>query len=458
MRTIICGAGQVGYNIASYLAREKNDVTVIDIKRELVSQVNEELDATGIVGQAADPDVLKLAGAEDADMIIAVTHMDEVNMVACQVAHSLFNIPKKVARIRQKGFLDPAWANLFSRAHMPIDVIISPEREVALNILQRLKIPGTTEVISLLDGRAYCVSVVCEKNCPILNTPLGQLRTLFPDLKIKAVLINRNGKWFMPDVNSQFFPDDEVTFIVSTEHLKRALEIFGHEERESENILIIGGGNIGTQLSLAIHEAYNKINLKIIESNLSKARFLSEMFPKDIILHGDGLDKKILQEAGIDQVETVIAVTNDDEVNILSALIAREFGDPRTITLVNKEVYSSLTPALHINAIVSPRIITASTIMRHVRRGRVHAVHDLRGAQAELLEAHASESCRIINTPLERLNLPEGIVVAMILRDNDIIVPTKNTIVKPDDLVVMFATHDDIDYVEKLFSFKFDLV
>lgn len=458
MRTIICGAGQVGFNIASYLAREKNDVTVIDVKRDLIAQVNEEMDATGIVGQAADPDVLKHAGAEDADMIIAVTHMDEVNMVACQVAHSLFNIPKKVARIRQKGFLDPAWANLFSRAHMPIDVIISPEREVALNILQRLKIPGTTEVISLLDGRAYCVSVICEKNCPILNTPLGQLRDLFPELKIKVMMINSDGKWKIPDINSQFFPGDEVTFVVSTDHLKRALEVFGHEEKESDNILIIGGGNIGTQLALAIHEAYNKINLKIIEANPTKARMLSELFPKDIVLNGDGLDKKMLLEAGIEKVETVIAVTNDDEVNILSALIAREYADPRTITLVNKEVYSNLIPALQINAIVSPRIITASTIMKHVRRGRVHAVHDLRGAEAELLEARASEACRIINTPLERLNLPGGIVIAMIMRGDEIIVPDKSTVVLPDDLVVVFATHDDIDFVEKLFSFKFDLV
>ncbi len=458
MRTIICGAGQVGYNIASYLAKEHNDVTVIDLKSDLIAKINDELDVNGIVGHGSNPDILRLAGAEDADMIVAVTHYDEVNMVACQVAHSLFNIPKKIARVRQLNYLDPAWANLFSRAHMPIDVIISPEREVANNILERVKTPGTTDTISLLNGEAYCLSVVCEKNCPILHTPLKQLLNLFPDLDARILLISRAGKHILPDVENQFFEGDEVTFIVRKDHIERALQAFGHEENEAASVLVIGGGNIGVQLCSLLKEHNKKIDLRVIEASASRAAEVSELFPNDMVLHGDALDKKILEEAGIDNIETVISVTNDDEVNILSSLLATEGRDVRTITLVNKEIYTTLTAALRINAIVSPRLITASQIMKYVRRGRIDATHSIKDGFAEIIEVRASESCKIINIPLEKLHLPPGVVISIIQRDNKIIVPDKNTIVKADDVIIFFATHGSISYVEQLFSFKFDLI
>jgi len=458
MRTIICGAGQVGYNIASYLAKEHNDVTVIDLKSELIAKISDEQDVKGIVGFASNPETLKQAGAEDADMIVAVTHSDEVNMVACQVAHSLFNVPKKIARIRQAGYLDPVWANLFSRAHMPIDVIISPEREVAHNIYERLKTPGTIDTISLLGGEAYCLSVVCNSSCPILHTPLKQLLNLFPDLDVKILLISRAGKHILPDLDNQFFENDEVTFVVRKEHVTRVLSIFGHEENEAGKILIIGAGNIGTQLCHILTENNKNLDLRLIEASAARAQQLSESFPKAMILHGDALDKKIMEEAGIENIETVVSVTNDDEVNILSALLASEKGHTRTITLVNKEIYTSLTSALNINAIVSPRLITASTIMKYVRRGRINATHSIKDDFAEIIEVKASESCQIINTPLEKLHLPPGVIIGLIKRDHDILLPDKNTVIKPDDVLIVFAIHHSVAYVEKLFSFKFDLL
>ncbi|MCB9964089.1 MAG: Trk system potassium transporter TrkA [Rhodospirillales bacterium] len=458
MRMIICGAGQVGYNIATHLARENNDITVIDLKSELIAKINDEQDVKGIVGHASDPDVLHAAGADDADMIIAVTHSDEVNMVACQIAHSLFNIPKKIARIRFQGYLDPAWANLFSRSHMPIDVIISPEREVAYNIFERLKTPGTTDTISLLNEQAYCLSILCTQSCPILNTPFKQLLKLFPDLAARIILINRSGKLIIPDVQSQLLAGDEVMFIVKREHVQRALNTFGYEGKEAKSILLIGGGNIGTQLCHILKEEYGTVDLRVIENSAARARDFSQTFPRSLVIQGDGLDKKILEEAGVQTVETVISVTNDDEVNILSALLASEYGSARCITLVNKEVYGSLTSVLNINAIVSPRMITAATIMKHVRRGRINATHPIKDGFAEIIEVRASEACQIINTPIQDLHLPNGVFIALIQRDHEIFIPDKRSTVKPNDVLVIFAIHASVSLVEKLFSFKFDFL
>ena len=256
MRVIICGAGQVGYNIAEYLAKEENDVTVVDIGRELISRINDELDVNAILGHASNPDTLKLAGANDADMIVAVTQSDEVNMVACQIGHSLFGIPKKIARVREQAYLQPEWSNLFSRAHMPIDVIISPEVIVAQDIYQRLAVPGTTFVNILADGLAHMIGVVCEEDCPVINTPLGQLNNLFPDLSFQVLAILRDNKPIIPDETDQLEVDDEVFFIVDTKHLKRVMTAFGHEEDEARRIVIAGGGNIGITLAKLIQSQF----------------------------------------------------------------------------------------------------------------------------------------------------------------------------------------------------------
>ena len=255
MRVIICGAGQVGYNIASYLAREDNDVTVVDVDRLLIEQVNDQLDVNALLGHASDPEVLSMAGASDADLIVAVTDQDEVNMVACQVAHSLFGVPKKIARIREQSYLNPAWSNLFSRAHMPIDVIISPEIEVARSINQRLRIPGTTSVVSLAEGRVYLVGVICREDCPVVNTQLKQMHDTFPDLKFEITAILRNGTPIVPGPDDQLQVDDEVFFFTVSEHLPRALAIFGHEEKRARQITYIHntGLNAFTQLK-RIHD------------------------------------------------------------------------------------------------------------------------------------------------------------------------------------------------------------
>ncbi|MFK7840361.1 MAG: Trk system potassium transporter TrkA [Bdellovibrionales bacterium] len=457
MRVIICGAGQVGYNIASYLAREENDVTVVDNNPALISKVNDDLDVNGMVGHASNPDVLSAAGAKGADMIIAVTQMDEVNMIACQIGHSLFGIPKKIARIRQQAYLQPAWANLFSRSHMPIDVIISPEVIIANDIYQRLSVPGTTYVKNMVDGRIRLIGVICEDDCPMVNTPLSQLTNLFPDLSFKVLGILRNNKAIIPDDDDYLQVDDEVFFIVDAEHLQRTMSAFGHDESEAHKIVIAGGGNIGFGLAELIHEQNKHAQIKIIEHNQERARYLSENVHDAIIFNGSSLDRTILDEVGIEKADTFIAVTNDDESNILGSLLAKQYGCNRVITLVNNDVYSPLVGPLGVDAIVSPRSMIVATIMQHVRRGRIKSLHNLRDGFAEVIEAEVSESSTIVNSTIEELNLPHEVIVGAVIRDEAVIIPKNDFTIHAHDTVIVLASRTQTQNVEKLFSVQVDI-
>ncbi|MEZ5813527.1 MAG: Trk system potassium transporter TrkA [Alphaproteobacteria bacterium] len=457
MRVIICGAGQVGYNIAEYLAREENDVTVVDLRGELIARINDELDVNALYGHASNPDVLKAAGANDADMIVAVTQSDEVNMVACQIGHSLFGIPKKIARIREQAYLQPEWSNLFSRAHMPIDVIISPEVIVAKDIYQRLAVPGTTFVNIVADGLAHMIGVVCEEDCPVINTPLGQLHNLFPDLSFQVLAILRKNKPIIPDETDQLEVGDEVYFIVDTKHLKRVMTAFGHEETEAGKVVIAGGGNVGLTLANLIRQRSKSIQIKLIEQNKARAEFLSGQLEDLIILNGSSLDKDILQEASIENAETLVAVTNDDESNILSSLLAKQYGCERAITLVSNEAYYPLVGPLGVDAMVSPRSIIVANIMQHVRRGRIKGLYNIRDGFAEVIEAEVSETSSIVNTTIEELNLPREVIVGGVIRDGKFIMPELTFTVRAGDDIIILASRAQAQHVEKMFSVQVDL-
>tara|TARA_A200000113_G_C8870549_1_gene356452 strand:- start:531 stop:1907 length:1377 start_codon:yes stop_codon:yes gene_type:complete len=457
MRVIICGAGQVGYNIASYLALEDNDVTVVDMEADLISRINDTLDVNGIVGHASNPNVLSAAGAKDADMMIAVTQSDEVNMVACQIGHSLFGIPKKIARIREQAYLAPEWSNLFSRAHMPLDVIISPEVVIANDIQQRLEVPGTTFVTSLAEGRAYLIGVVCNEDCPIVNTPIDQIQYLFPDLSFQIMALRRNNKAHIPDKRDFMEVGDEVFFIVSKTHLKRTMGVFGHEEKEARRIIIAGGGNIGMGLAKLLRKSESKLNLKIIDHNVKRAEILSKNLEDVIVLNGSALEKRVLEEAGISGTDTFIAVTNDDESNILGSLLAKQYGCKRVITLVNNDVYSPLVGPLGVDAMVSPRSLLVSTIMQHVRRGRIKGLYNLRDGFAEVLEAEVSDTSSIVNLTVDEINLTHEIIVGGIIRNGEFHVPKGEMKVQARDVVTILASRSQIHNVEKMFSVQVDL-
>jgi trk system potassium uptake protein TrkA len=456
MKVIVCGAGQVGFHIARHLSLENNDVTVVDRSPDLIRQISDNLDVNGIVGQASHPTVLDQAGASDADMLIAVTFADEVNMVACQVAHSIFEVPTKIARVRQQSYLEPMWANLFSRDHMPIDHIISPEIEVARAVTRRLQVPGAFEMIPLADDKVKLLGVRCEADCPLVNTPLRQLTQLFPDLNIVVVGLMRGEQAIVPTSDDQMLPGDEVYFVVDSEQVGRAMAAFGHEETEARRLLIFGGGNIGLFLAQEIEREHTWVRTKIIEQDPERAKAIAGRLENTMVLQGDVLDPEILEEANTAATETVVAVTNDDETNILSSLLAKRYGTQRAITLVNKGTYESLVNSLGIDVTVSPRNITVSTILQHIRRGRIHSVHTLREDFGELIEAEALETSELVGKPLREINLPSGVMLGAIVRDGQMICPGGSTVVEPKDRVVLFASAKVIRKVEKMFSVQLE--
>lgn len=456
MKVIVCGAGQVGSNIARYLASEKNDVTIIDQDTALIEKISDSLDVQGVVGFASHPDVLERAGAGDADLIIAVTYSDEVNMVACQVAHSLFDMPTKIARIRQQSYLQPIWADLFSRNHMPIDAIISPEIEVARAINRRLSIPGAFDAIPLSDGKITLIGVRCDAECPIINTPLRHLTALFPDLHITVVGIIRGDRKFVPTGDDEMLPGDEVYFVADSGHLDRALAAFGHEEPAARRLIIVGGGHIGLFLADTIEEEHRDFDVKLIEIDRKRAEFVAQELTRTVVIQGDALDIEILTEANVKATETIITVTNDDEVNILASLLAKRFGAQRSITLINNTTYTPLMGSLGIDAVVSPRAITVSTILQHVRRGRIRSVHSLGEGFGEIIEADALETSRLVGVPIREAKLPEGVIIGALVRDGEVIIPRGDTVVRINDRVVLFAAADAVRKVEKMFSVRLE--
>jgi len=456
MKIIICGAGQVGFHIARQLAAERHDVVVIDQSPDLVRRVGDSLDVQAFVGFGSHPDVLERAGAADIDMIIAVTQADEVNMVACQVAHSLFDVPTKIARVRHQSYLQPIWADLFSRDHMPIDVIISPEIEVARAISRRLQVPGAFETIALADGRVRMMGVRCGETCPVINTPLRQLTGIFPDLNIVVVAIVRDGEGIVPSADDQMLAGDDVYFVADAAHVARAMVVFGHEEAVARRIIIAGGGHVGAFLGSIIEKEHAGVAAKIIETNAERAHQVADALERTIVINGDVIDPEILDEASVSECEAIIAVTNDDETNILASLLAKRFGTQRAITLINNATYAPLITSLGIDVVVSPRAITVSTILQHVRRGRIRAVHSLAEGFGELIEAEILETSGLSGQTIGEADLPDGVLVGAIVRGKEVIIPRADTVMRVNDRIVLFAETAAVRAIENLFAVRLE--
>lgn len=456
MKVIVCGAGQVGANIARHLATENNHVTVIDQSPELVRKISDTLDVQGMVGHASHPGVLEKAGAEDADLLIAVTYADEVNMVACQVAHSLFNVPTKIARVRHQNYLQPIWADLFSRENMPIDHIISPEIEVARAISHRLQAPGAFDMIPLADGKVRVIGVRTDERCPLLDTPLRQLTNLFPNLHIHIVGIIRDGQTIVPSGDDQLLAGDEVYFVSESSHVSRAMASFGHEEIEARRVVIVGAGNIGLFLAQEIEKNHPGVTVRMIEANEERARFAAPALNRTVVIHGNALDLDILEEANVGTSETIITVTNDDKVNILAALLAKRSGCARAIALMNETAFEPLVTSLGVDVVVNPRAMTVSTILQHVRRGRIRSVHALREGVGEVVEAEALETSSVVGAPLRDIDLDKGIIIGAIIRGGDVVLPRGDTVIQVNDNVILFAAARAVKKVEKLFAVRLE--
>ena len=456
MKVIVCGAGQVGWQIARHLAAENNDVTIVDKNEALVNQATDALDVGGITGFASYPDVLERAGARDADMIIAATYLDEVNMVTCQVAHSVFGVPRKVARLRAQSYLDPVYSDLFQRNHLPIDVIISPELEVAAAALRQLAAPATFDSEPFLQGGLEMIGIILEEDCAVLNTPLRQLSELFPSLRAIVSGIRRNGNLFSASPDDQLFVGDQVFLFTHKEDLSRSLEIFGKANKKRERVIIIGGGNVGLAVAQNLENQSERIRAKLIERDRARAETAAEALERTIVLHGDGLDMDLLEEANLKTADAVLAVTDDDKTNLLVATRVKAAGCPAAIALVNDPTLSSLLEPLNIDSFIHPRATTVSSILRHIRHGRVRQVYSIGDAEAEVIEVQVMASSSISGQKIRNIDFPEGAMVAGVQSGDKIIRPNGDTVLNEGDFVVIFSLVADVPEVERLFQVSID--
>jgi len=456
MKVIICGAGEVGKTLAEYLSKEKNDVTVIDQSSENLKEINENLDINTFLGFGSQPSILEKAGAKNAEMLIAVTQSDEVNMIACEVANSQFNIPLKVARVRHQDYLDPNYNSLFSKNQISVDLIISPEIEVAEAIRRRLIAPGAFDIIPFSEKKIVLLGINIEKDCPIINNSPNDIQKMFTDLKMNIVSITRKENIIVPYEKDKIKTGDSVYVIADTEHLHRVMTAFGHQETKANNVVIVGGGNIGTSLAKRLEESKFGAKTKLIELNKERAESISSELNDTLVINGNCLDPEILNEAKISEAETIIPVTNQDEVNILTSLLAKKQGCKKTITLINDSTYRSILEPLGINVVLSPRSITVSRILSYIRKGKIRQVYSLREGEGEVIEADALQASSIVNKPIKDLKLPKGVKLGAILKNNEeVIMPENNVVIKEGDRIILFSLSKMIKKVEKMLSVRF---
>lgn len=455
MRVIICGAGRVGYGLASRLSSERNTVTVIDTSADLIRQITNELDVRGVVGHGSHPDVLVRAGIADCDMIIAVTYADEVNMMACQVAHSLFDVPTKVARVRAQGYLDSQWNDLYSRENMPIDIIISPEIEIGKSILRRLNTPGAFNVVPFADGAVQMLGVEIQEDCPIVQTPIRQIPDLFTGLHAAVVGIERDGELFAPTPDDPLEVGDRAYIVTQAAHSTRLLEVLGSNETQARHIVIIGGGNVGTYVAEKL-EGKSGMRVRVIESDKERAEKAAESLTRTVILNGDAMDASIQEEAGVSNAEIVISLTNNDSVNILSAVLAKKLGAKHTISLINEVSMQEMQSELGINMIIDPRASTISSILRHVRRGRILEVYSLEHGGAEVIEGEVLETSSMAGKALRDVPLEEGVAIGAIIANGEILFPSPDIVLRAGHRVVLFAEKDALENIVSMFRVSSD--
>ncbi len=452
MKTIICGAGDVGYSIADKLSKENFEVTVIDESENRLSKVSENLDVKTILGSPSLPSVLLDAGGKDCEILIAVTKSDETNMVTCQIGHSLFEIPKKIARIRQQDYLQDQWKNLYNNNNFPIDAIISPEQEVAKSLYRRLISPGTIDMLELSDKKLKLIGLKCEDNFIHSGLSVRELSQKFPDYLANIMFIFRGDKKFTVNSSTKIEKNDTIFLVVETDNLSDVLIEFGHQELQAKKAVIIGGGNIGFSLAQLIEKSDTYIKTGLIENNKERAEYLASNLENITVTNGDGLDSQILDEVNISDAGYIIAVTEDDEVNILSSLLAKRAGALISLTLINNSNYSSLLTNIGVDMTIDPKIITISKILEKVRGGKIRNDYSIGDGFGEVIEADIQSDSSLCNKNLKELNLPKGIRIGSILRDKKVIIPNSQTIFKENDDVVFFAETNCIKTLEKLLS------
>ena len=447
MKIIVCGAGQVGSQIALHLSRESNDVTIIDTNPDLVARATEALDVMGVVGSACHPDVLERADAADAQMVVAVTRQDEINIVTCQIAEAVFSIPKKVARLRST-----AYRQLFEQGTdgFPVDVLITPEREVAVAALDQLAAPETFETESFLEDGLVMVGIQLGDNCSVLNTPLRQLTGLFPTMRVVVAGVRRSGKLIVPDPDDQLYLGDEVYIFCHADDRSRAVTVFGECREMAKRVIIVGGGDVGINLANRVEDSIPGSKSVLIELNRNAAERAADALERTIVLNGDGLSLEMLEEANIDRADALVALTQDDKTNILVAARAKGTGIPLAISLVNDLSLASLRVPLGIDKFVNPMAVTVSSILRHIRQGKVVSVYTVGDAQAEVIELEVSRGSQLVGKPIRRAGLPKGSRIVGVKKEDEVFCPNGDTIINSGDHVVIFSLFEEIKAIDHL--------
>ena len=452
MNILILGAGQVGSTAAYSLAKEEsNEVTIVDLDFDSLRDLQDRLDVRTIVGHGAHPEVLEKAGAKDSDILIALTDSDEVNIVACEVASKLFNIPTRIARIRASEYIDHD--ELFTKEAIAVDVPISPEELVTNHIIELLRFPGALQVLEFAEGKVRLVAALARKGGALIGHPLKDMEELIPNIDYRVAAIYRGGKGIIPDGKTIIREGDEVFFIAARKDIRTVLKQMRKLDRPIRKVIIAGGGNIGLRLAQALE---SKNEVKLIERDRNQAKIVSEKLNKAIVLHGDASDEELLLEENIDRVDIFISVTDSEEANILSAMLAKRLGARKVIALINRPAYSDLLEAGTIDIAISPSQITLGTLLAHIRKGDVVKVHALRRGAAEAIEAVAhgeSGSSDVIGKSLEEIDLPKGVTIGSIVRGDKVLMAHHDIIIEPDDHVILFMTEkDNMQDLEKIFE------
>ena len=458
MNIIICGAGRVGFTIAKQLSEQGHSITVIDPSSEDIQKIDDALDVKAIVGKGTYPSILEKANAAETDMIIAVTRNDEINMVICQIAFSIFKIPKKIARIRSQDYLNPKFRGVYNKENLPIDVIISPEIEIAKSIQRKLEAPGALDSVPFAENKIRLLEILINENCNLINIKLNDLTKKYPNLEANVIGIIREDKFIIPKKTDEVKINDKIYVIINSSQMPETLEAFGHTEKISKKILIVGGGNIGFNLAKNLEENLDSARVKIIEKNKDRAEFLANELNNTIVINGDGLDEEVLTEANLEEAETVLALTNDDEDNLMVSVLVEKFAkdemdvdDKRTMALINKPNYSLLQNSLKIDDLIDPRMNTVSSILKHVHKGTIETAYTIMNGEYEVIEAEIIETSELINKELKNSNLPEEIRIGAILRDDKVIIPRSDFVFQKEDKVVFLAKKDSISVVENIF-------
>jgi trk system potassium uptake protein TrkA len=451
MKIIILGAGQVGSSLAGNLASEANDITVVDANGDALRELKDRLDIRTVVGHGSHPDVLERAGAEDAEMLIAVTNSDETNMVACQVSYTLFHTPTKIARVRESEYL--AHSDLFSPETIPVDVLISPESLVTRYIERLIEHPGALQVLDFAEGKVQLVGVRAYYGGPLIGHELRTLAEHIPNKESRVAAIFRKDRAIIPKGDTVIEPDDEVFFIAAKDHIRPIMSELRRLDNPYKRIIIAGGGNIGKRLAEALEPRYR---VKILEQSLDRAEHLAEELSDSIVLMGDAADEEMLLDENIENTDVFCALTNDDEANILSAMLAKRLGARKVMSLINRPSYVELVESGVIDIAISPQQVTIGTLLTHIRRGDVVAVHSLRRGAAEAIEAiaHGDEkSSKVVGRKIEDIKLPPGTTIGAIVRGDEVVIAHHDTKIEAEDHVILFLVDKKhIIDVERLFQ------